>query len=378
MQRLHSLRALRDRVSTIRQCTCHMSTRESSSRSGTSWNLEQTLKEGLSKAANIFENAVLPGSAWAADKMPDLTGKTYLVTGANSGIGFQAAKQLAKRNAVVTIASRNEASGRRAVDEIQRLAPGSQVNFSHVDLESFKSIQHFADRFLDQNAKLDCIINNAGVFMPEHRKTPEGFEVTLGTNYFGPFFLTHLLMDRLRASAPARIVWVVSSLEVVGDITWDDLKGTHAATSDMTAYGTSKLMTIMSNIEMVKRLQGSGIDSFICQPGMSSTPVYGKTDKSHVMANVLDAAQKVLGQTEERGAVSLLYAATAPEVSGKSGTYIGPYYIGPFISNMFNTGSQQPLNRWTSDAAACTRMYNETVRLVHEANDGQAAATTPL
>lgn len=93
----------------------------------------------------------------------------------------------------------------------------------------------------------------------------------------------------------------------------------------MTAYGTSKLMTIMSNIEMVKRLQGSGIDSFICQPGMSSTPVYGKTDKSHVMANVLDAAQKVLGQTEERGAVSLLYAATAPEVSGRaSGKVLWP------------------------------------------------------
>lgn len=93
----------------------------------------------------------------------------------------------------------------------------------------------------------------------------------------------------------------------------------------MTAYGTSKLMTIMSNIEMVKRLQGSGIDSFICQPGMSSTPVYGKTDKSHVMANVLDAAQKVLGQTEERGAVPLLYAATAPEVSGRtSGMVLWP------------------------------------------------------
>lgn len=85
----------------------------------------------------------------------------------------------------------------------------------------------------------------------------------------------------------------------------------------MKAYGTSKLMTIMSNTEMVRRLKGSGIDSFICQPGMSSTPVYGKTDKSHVMANVLDAAQKVLGQTEERGAVPLLYAATAPEMSGK-------------------------------------------------------------
>lgn len=96
-----------------------------------------------------------------------------------------------------------------------------------------------------------------------------------------------------------------------------DCRGAQASTSDMKAYGTSKLMTIMSNIEMVRRLKGSGIDSFICQPGMSSTPVYGKTDKSHVMANVLDAAQKVLGQTEERGAVPLLYAATAPEMSGK-------------------------------------------------------------
>ena len=86
----------------------------------------------------------------------------------------------------------------------------------------------------------------------------------------------------------------------------------------MKAYGTSKLMTIMSNTEMVRRLKGSGIDSFICQPGMASTPVYGKTDKSHVMANVLDAAQKVMGQTEERGATPLLYTATAPEMSGGS------------------------------------------------------------
>ena len=97
----------------------------------------------------------------------------------------------------------------------------------------------------------------------------------------------------------------------------ENCRGAQASTSDMKAYGTSKLMTIMSNTEMVRRLKGSGIDCFICQPGMSSTPVYGKTDKSHVMANVLDAAQKVLGQTEERGAVPLLYAATAPEMSGK-------------------------------------------------------------
>lgn len=87
-----------------------------------------------------------------------------------------------------------------------------------------RSIQKFADGFLADNQKLDCLINNAGVFMPKHKKTPEGFEVTLATNYFGPFFLTHLLMDLLKASAPSRVVWVVSSLETVGDIKWDDLK----------------------------------------------------------------------------------------------------------------------------------------------------------
>ena len=140
------------------------------------------------------------------------------------------------------------ANKRRAVAEILRAAPGSQVKFRHIDLESFRymatssldvpaqpygcfhmrslcrSIQKFADGFLADNQKLDCLINNAGVFMPQHRKTLEGFEVTLATNYFGPFFLTHLLMDLLKASAPSRVVWVVSSLETVGDIKWDDLK----------------------------------------------------------------------------------------------------------------------------------------------------------
>lgn len=96
------------------------------------------------------------------------------------------------------------------------------------------------------------------------------------------------------------------------------LRGERASTSDIKAYGTSKLMTIMSNSEIVRRLKGSGVDSFICQPGMSSTPVYKKTDKSQVMANVLDAAQKVMGQTEERGAVPMLYAATAPEMAGRA------------------------------------------------------------
>ena len=95
-------------------------------------------------------------------------------------------------------------------------------------------------------------------------------------------------------------------------------RGEQAAISDMKAYGTSKLMTIMSNSEIVRRLKGSGVDSFICQPGMSSTPVYKKTDKRHVMATVLDAAQTVIGQTEERGAVPLLYAATAPNMTGKT------------------------------------------------------------
>ena len=112
MQRLQSLRNLRELVPTI--WVSRMSIREASAQSG-SWNIEQTVKESVSRAANMFENAVSPGNAWSAEKMPDLTGKTFLVTGANSGIGFQAAKQLALKNANVTIASRNEASGQRLV-----------------------------------------------------------------------------------------------------------------------------------------------------------------------------------------------------------------------------------------------------------------------
>lgn len=139
-----------------------MTTRDAASQAGSQWNVQQTVKDSVSKAANIFENAVSPGSAWSPDKMLDLSGKTYLVTGGNSGIGFQAAMQLAKKNATVTIASRNEVSGQRsasvqlialsaqeilqatatlfgcrAVKEILRSAPGSRVHFSHVDLESF-------------------------------------------------------------------------------------------------------------------------------------------------------------------------------------------------------------------------------------------------
>ena len=116
MQRLQCLRHLRESVPVIwhRRISGTMSTRDASSLSKSPWNLEQTVKDSVSKAANIFENAVSPGSAWSPDKMLDLSGKTYLVTGGNSGIGFQAAMQLAKKNAIVTIASRNEASGQRS------------------------------------------------------------------------------------------------------------------------------------------------------------------------------------------------------------------------------------------------------------------------
>lgn len=117
MQRMQSLRHLRERVPVIWQCRIsetHMSTSDASSQSESSWSLQQTVKDSVSRAANIFENAVSPGSAWSPDKMLDLSGKTYLVTGGNSGIGFQAAMQLAKKHATVTIASRNEVSGQRS------------------------------------------------------------------------------------------------------------------------------------------------------------------------------------------------------------------------------------------------------------------------
>jgi len=307
---------------------------------------------------------------WTTDQIPDLAGKTFVVTGGNTGLGFETSKHLARKNAHVVIASRPEGDlppPHEALRLIKEQVPHARVEYMPVELSSFRSIKAFADEFKSRGYPLHCLINNAGLQTPPDGTTEDGFELLMGINYLGPFFLTKLLIDRLKASAPARIVWVSSAAESIGEINWDDLKRNRGKT-DMLQYGSTKLMDLMAAKEMNERLKGTGVESFACHPGLARTDIVRdpKADHSKAASVITDWASWVVGQTAEEGAVALLYTATAPELTGKGGSYYGPLYKGPMTSNLFNTSERTPDNKYATDPEACRRLYDLTEQVVTE------------
>jgi NAD(P)-dependent dehydrogenase (short-subunit alcohol dehydrogenase family) len=262
---------------------------------------------------------------WTAKQIPSQAGNTVLITGANSGIGYQAAKELARHGAHVVLGCRNEAKGRAALERLLREAPGASAEVVQLDMASLASIRAHASAFIGRGNALDLLINNAGVMaLPKREVTEDGFERQLGTNHLGHFALTGLLLPALLAAPVPRVVTVASLAHRTGKIDFDNLQRERGY-EGWDAYNASKLANILFAKELDRRARvgHSGLLSLAVHPGVSTTSIFengpGTTNLKAIMVKLL---APVMMQNDEAGALPTLYAATFPDAHG--GEYIGP------------------------------------------------------
>lgn len=265
-------------------------------------------------------------SQWTTADMPDLTGKVAIVTGANSGLGYETALALAQKNARVVMACRNQEKGERARAQIAEQAPEAALDLRRLDLADLSSVRAFAGAVRADYDRLDMLINNAGVMALPYRETADGFEMQFGTNHLGHFALTGLLLDLLLATPEARVVTVSSLVHRRGRLNFDDLQS-QKQYSKWGAYGQSKLANLLFAYELQRRLTAVSADtiSVAAHPGYAATQLQEagpNMEGSTLQRQIMDLANKLFAQSAAMGALPTLYAATAPEVRG--GEFYGP------------------------------------------------------
>ena len=264
---------------------------------------------------------------WTARDMPDLTGRTAVVTGANSGIGFEAARELAAHGADVTLAVRNAAKGEEALARIRTEVPAATVSVGSLDLADLASVRGFAEAWSAQHPEgLDLLINNAGVMAIPRRTTADGFEMQFGTNHLGHFALTGLLLPALIARPRSRVVTVSSGAHRFGRMDLDDLMGQRRY-QRWRAYGQSKLANLLFTSELQRRLDLNAIPilALAAHPGYADTNLQNvgpEMDGRSWLTKVMGSANGFLAQSAEMGALPTLFAATVPGLPGDS--YVGP------------------------------------------------------
>lgn len=268
--------------------------------------------------------------------MSSQDGRRVLITGANSGIGYPAARELARAGAHVLLAARDRAKGEAAISRLRAEVPSASVELAHFDLASLASVRAFAEQELASGLPLDLLINNAGVMAPRKRlETADGFELQFGTNVLGHFALTGLLMPALdRAAAaskadgtqPPRIVFVASIAHKRGAIDFGDLQSTRSY-NPMSSYSQTKLADLMLSFELDRRLKakGSSILSVAAHPGVANTNLFQAGDYNPIERAMRRFGGHVIGallNSDAEGALPTIYAAVAP--AAKAGGYYGP------------------------------------------------------
>ena len=264
---------------------------------------------------------------WTVGDIPDLSGKTILVTGANSGLGLECSTVLAGKGARVIMAVRNLQKGEKAREQILVRYPQANLDLMQLDLANLQSVRDFADSFKTKYDRLDIQLNNAGVMGIPRQETADGFEMQLGVNHLGHFALTGQLLELLRKTPGARIHNVTSSAHYMGRINFDDLMGKKHY-GRWLAYGQSKLANVLFTFELQKRLQAAGADTLVntSHPGI----VLGNLQTNSVQQSgtqfeglIYRLVGPFLGQDVHMGVLPMLYAMTSPQAKG--GTLYGPH-----------------------------------------------------
>ena len=252
---------------------------------------------------------------WTLADIPDQTGRTAVITGANTGLGYETAHALAGRGARLVLAVRNLDKGKAAADLIGRRYPGADVTVQELDLTSLDSVRAAASQLRASHDQIDLLINNAGVMMTPKQTTKDGFELQFGTNHLGHFALTGLLLDRLLAAPGSRVVTVSSNGHRFGGIRFDDLQSERSY-SRVGAYGQSKLANLLFTYELQSRLAATDTIAVAAHPGASSSEL------GRYAPGAVQRIAPLLEQSAEMGALPTLRAAADPTVRG--GQYYGP------------------------------------------------------
>ena len=266
------------------------------------------------------------GATWSAGDIGDLTGRVALVTGANSGIGYETARALADHGAHVIMACRNEEKARRARDKLESELDRSSLELLGLDLADLVSVHRAAARVLASHARLDILINNAGVMGTPYRQTADGLELQMATNHFGHFALTGLLFDRIVTTERARVVTVSSHMHRMGHLETGDIAGT-VPRNTWATYSNTKLANLLFTAELSRRLAAQSLPTLAvaAHPGWTRSNLAGSgvaLGTSRVRRKVGRTAGATLGQSAAMGALPVLCAATSWSV--RNGMYIGP------------------------------------------------------
>ncbi len=266
---------------------------------------------------------------WTAESLPEdaLAGKTYVVTGGNSGIGFEAASALASRGARTILGCRNPQKATEAVERIRKQHTHASVEAVALDLASLASVRDFAKSLDEKSDRLDALINNAGVMAIPLRRTADGFEMQIGTNHLGHFALTGLLLEKLLQTPDSRVVSVSSTMHKIGRVDLDDLNYSERRYGKWPAYGQSKLANLYFIYELQRRFERAGVPSIAaaCHPGYAATNlqfVGPQMEGSSFMERGAGLMNRILSQPASMGCLPTVYAAVGADVRG--GDYYGP------------------------------------------------------
>jgi len=283
------------------------------------------------------------------DVPPSLAHKTVLVTGATSGIGWEASLAFARRGARLIMVGRDASKTARQVDAVRRLSGSNTVDSLLCDFASQAQVRLLAQGFRARYDRLHVLVNNAGTVFRKRTLTADGIEATFAVNYLGAFLLTNLLLDVLTVSAPARVILVSSVGHYRGTMDFDDLGFEHGY-QIMRAYGRSKLATVLFTRELAKRLAGTGVTVNALHPGAVATNIWDQAPA--YTRPIFSLAKRLFMITAAAGAEAVVYLATSPEVEGQTGLY-------------FDKNRPRFPSRLAQDDALARRLWDESARLVN-------------